>query len=609
METTTIHDFIVQQEAAYKLPIPLGKSWSWSMLQHIDTSFLYKNSQLIRGKDDFTPVKNITRPILNLQYRAEGFDVKDITHFVDDKDDYYKSFLVKKFYEKWARENAIDTVIDQMVESYVDFGGALMKEVNDVKPEVVPLQSIAFCDQTDILSGPIGIKHYFAPDQLQDMESAGWGNPKNGATASIDEAIHLAREEKKSETNTQIAKTPGKYIEIYEVHGVMPIRYMDRNSTSNKYVRQLFIGCFYTKLNGEKGFVTLFHMPENKSPFKFVKRDPVHGRALGFGGAEELFEAQVWVNYDMIRMQGMLDAASKTILKSTGMNSATIASKNNLKSLENLSIVDVGMDSDLQQVDTFPRNLKLFENSVATWEQHAQQMGAANDSIMGEAPSSGTPFKLQELVTAESHSLHEYRKGKLATFWDEVERDWIIPHIAKELTKGTEFLADLDLDELREVSQAIKTNMVNDMVKEKILTGQDVNPDMTKAFGDLITEEFRKKGSKHFIEIFKGEMKDLPIDVRTNIAGKQKNLAATVDRIVNVFRFAFSNPQGFAQVMQIPGMASSFNQILEFSGLSPVDFGGIDKMANPPQQPQQPQPSQGQPSPLNALAAPQPQNA
>ena len=70
------------------------------------------------------------------------------------------------------------------------------------------------------------------------------------------------------------------------------------------------------------------------------------------------------------------------------------------------------------------------------WEAHAQQMGAANDAIMGETPASGTPFDLQELVTQEASSLHEYRKGKIATFVDEIYQDWIIPYIVREISKG-----------------------------------------------------------------------------------------------------------------------------------------------------------------------------
>ncbi|MEK7520029.1 MAG: 50S ribosomal protein L25 [Patescibacteria group bacterium] len=42
-------------------------------------------------------------------------------------------------------------------------GGVLVKNINEKKPEVVELLSLAFCDQTSILSGPFGVKHYFNP--------------------------------------------------------------------------------------------------------------------------------------------------------------------------------------------------------------------------------------------------------------------------------------------------------------------------------------------------------------------------------------------------------------------------------------------------------------
>ena len=75
----------------------------------------------------------------------------------------------------------------------------------------------------------------------------------------------------------------------------------------------------------------------------------------------------------------------------------------------------------------------------------------------------------------------------------------------------------------------------------------------------------------------KGEFKDTPLAVKVVVKGKSKDLARITDSITNIFRFVFSNPQGFLQVMQIPGMANSFNQILEFSGLNPADFSGITK--------------------------------
>src|SRR3990167_7908419 len=147
MYETDIYNFIKTQEANFKLPIVVMEDFEFNFFEHIKTTVLYKNSVYLTGKDDNKPYKNIIRPILNLQYRSEGFDVKDIVLFINDSYKYFKSFLVKKYHEKWARENEIDTFIDEMVESYVDFGGALIKDVGDAKPEVVPFQRLAFCDQ------------------------------------------------------------------------------------------------------------------------------------------------------------------------------------------------------------------------------------------------------------------------------------------------------------------------------------------------------------------------------------------------------------------------------------------------------------------------------
>ena len=574
----TIFDYIKTQEAMYKRPIPINGKWDWSMHDHIELSELYKNSQLSTGKSDFKPVKNITRPILNLQYRTEDIDVKDVQIYVDDSDKYYLSFLIKKYHDDvFVVENDLDTFFDELNESRIDFGGGLSKKLNKACPEVVPLQSIVFCDQTDILSGPIGIKHYYSPDQLLEMADKGWGKKSNGATVTVDDVIALSREEKKDDKNGTIAQTPGRYIEVYEVHGNFPKSYADPYNASEKYETRLFIVAFYqSESSKERNGVILYTALEPESPFDFIKRDAVFGRALGFGGAEELFEPQVWVNYDMIRMQEMLDAASKTILKTTD---PTVATRNKIKDMDNLDILELQEGRDISQVDTFPRNLRLFEKSISEWEAHAQQMGAANDSIMGEPPTAGTPFKLQELVTAESRGLHDFRRGKFAKHLEEIYKKRIIPHIQKEIVKGAKFLSELSLEELQYVSEALVTNEAAHMVKEKILNGEMIVPNEIEQHKQMVRNEFKKKGTKHFIEILKGEFKNTPLSVKVNIAGKTKNLALATDKITNIFRFAFSNPQGFMQTMQIPGMGKSFNQILEFAGLSPVDFSGIDQMA------------------------------
>lgn len=304
MPPSNPYDLIKRETANYKTTqVPLADGWEWNMHDHVRRSFLYKNSKFSKGADDGTrPFKNIIRPILNVAYRSEGFDVKDIVPFVNDPKNYYKSFLVKKFHPKWARENDIDTFIDELVESYVDYGLALVKNVNNVRPEVVPLQRLAFCDQTDILSGPICELHHYTPDQLSEMKGKWYDSEIDQAIiqCSTTKTVPLANDNK--------AQTPSKYIEVYELHGTFPDSWLNKtegesDSDEISYSKQIHIITFYPSADGNKNGICLYKGKERDERYKAIKRDPIFGRACGFGGVEELFEPQVWTNYSELQLK------------------------------------------------------------------------------------------------------------------------------------------------------------------------------------------------------------------------------------------------------------------------------------------------------------------
>ncbi len=319
-----IFDYIVGAENEYESQPIMINDWEWSMSQHIKTSFFYKHGRLLNGNDEDTPVKNITLPLLRFQRHAEDINVKDIVLYVDDPTTYHLSFLIKKYHDDiFIPENDIDTFIDDLNESKVDYGLGLAKEMKGPTPEVVNLQSIAFCDQTDVLKGPIAIKHYLNPAELQEKEAVGWGKPENGATMTIDELITLSEYMKEQPGMTEIDnKTPGAYIEIYEVHGVLPKHFLD-DGDSEKFVRQFQIVGFYKNDEGKQG-VILFRKEEKKNPFKKIERDEIFSRACGFGGAEELIEPQAWTNYSAQRQKDMLEAASKIVLKGRLLSSKAV---------------------------------------------------------------------------------------------------------------------------------------------------------------------------------------------------------------------------------------------------------------------------------------------
>uniref|UniRef100_A0A6H1ZZQ1 Uncharacterized protein n=1 Tax=viral metagenome TaxID=1070528 RepID=A0A6H1ZZQ1_9ZZZZ len=571
MRAKDIFEYITTQEGLYKKKVQINDVWDWGMREHIEDRSIYKNSNIRGDKKKGTinevPIKNIMRPILNLKYRAEDIDVKDITLYIDDPELYHLSFLVKKYHDDvYVLENDLDTFFDQVKESKIDLGGGLAKNIGKGKPEYVPLESIAFCDQSSIMNAPIGLLHKYSPAQLKEFEKKGWGNKDNGATTTIDDLITIVANDK--------GDIPGPDIKVYEVHGVLPNEYLDdQRQDQDEYKQQFQVVTFYKDEKGNRQGLILYRK-ESKNPFKMVTTEEIFNRSLGWGGIEELMESQVWVNYDEVVKKDFLDSASKTIIVT---DDPTIVAKHpsGMKDMDNLEFLELQEGKTAKVLDTYPRNIALFEQSVVEWQEHAKDLGSAPDALQGKQPPSGTPFRLEERVVQEGKGIHKYRRGKYAKWIEEVYRDWIIPYIAKKITEGTKFLAELSLDELQMVAESVSIVERNKMVKKKVLEGRIVTQEEADAHQLLAKENFMKGGTKQFIEILKDELKDMPIKIKINVAGKQNDLGLMADKITNIFRQIFANPEGFMQVMAIPGAAKSFNAMLEYSGMNPMDFSFV----------------------------------
>jgi len=588
----TLYDYVKNQESVYQRPIFLEDGWSWSMKNHLRRSYLYKNSQFEErnGDRDKRPFKNIVRAILNIHYRTEGFDVKDIEIYVNSPDIYWKSFLIKKFHDQWALDNELDTWIDEVVESYVDYGGVLVKNVKGARPEVVSLRSLAFCDQTDLLSGPFAIKHYFSPQQLREMADKGWGQASNNATIGLETLIFLSEHNKAKDKQNNPNETPGKYIEVYEVHGTFPNKMLsgdEEDDKDDKYTNQIHIVAYYKDSNDKERGVTLFASKEPKLPFKYLSRDNVDGRALGFGGVEELFEAQTWTNQAEIEIMEMLGLASKILFKT---NDPSFKTRNQINDTDNGEILTLQEGRDINQLDTTPRNLAVFNDAMDRWQAHAQQLGAAGEPLLGESPSSGTPFKLFEAQLIEGKSLHQWRQGKIASFVDEVYRDWILPMIAREITKDNEFLSELSGEEFIKLTEDVADNRAKRERIEQVLNGE--LPEDLEILRQKKRDDFSRKGNKRFLRILKDEFKGKPLKVMTNIKGKQKDLALMTDKLVNLVRQFIATPQ----LRQDPELVKMLNRILEGSGISPMMLSSA-----PPPQAQQAQQGTGDTGGLQQL--------
>jgi len=236
-----------------------------------------------------------------------------------------------------------------------------------------------------------------------------------------------------------------------------------------------------------------------------------------------------------------------------------------------------------QRLDGTLQNLTAFTNYSQDLQTKARIKGSASEAQLGTNPTSGTPFALQNLVVQQGQGIHEYRQGKIATFFaDQLYRDWILQMMVDDLNQGKNFSEELTLDELQEVAQIISNNQAEIKMREMILNGEVITPELKNEVVALFKEKFVKEhGKRAFFEVIKGELSEIPMNVLVNVAGKQRNMAKNADAITNILREVLKNPQAF---QQIPGVGKVFNQLLEESGMSAIDFTEITTPALPPQE-------------------------
>lgn len=574
----SIFDFVKTEQNNFETQdIKVADNWDWNFRKHVQLIFHLKNGIFFTGENDYLRAfKAVMEPVLELAYWTEDIEAKDTVFAVEGSDkDKALSFIIKKYHDEvYIKEHDLDSLWDDITESDLDYGGAVVQKGKDC-PEIIKLPNIAFCDQTDFRGGAFSVKMSFSPSKLRQMEKYGWGKESNGATVSVNELCLLADQSKDSNTEQKDKnKTTSKNIDVHIVRGDLPEAYLEDNDNMENYFGQLQIVAFYTDKKGNKEGVILYRKKDNGENVKFFTSKEVEGRALGRGMGERLIPSQIWTNWLAIHKNAMLEAGSKVALYT---DDPSYTQKNKIQDMDNLEITTIEEGKRINQIPTLASgNIQLFENEVNMWYQQAQLDGSAQDPILGKEASSGTTFRGQERSVAQAKGSHDRRRGKRAKFIEEIYRDWILEDIIDGIV-DEEFYATLTDEEMTWVLDTIAEKEADRRVIELLTKGKASTEEEKQFFKGIVKTSFAKKGNKHKFKVLREELEKARIKITINVAGKQKNLADLSDKLLSIFQFVFANPQGFQQAMQNTALAKAFGNILEYSGLSVGDFQGLMK--------------------------------
>ena len=500
------------------------------MLNLID---LYDNSKFESGPKDsegqrkiFLSVGTFRRQVAS-KFIALG--VKDYTFIPDNYDSIWKTWFFGRQFKVFARENNQGELINECEENFPKYGTIVTKRVGK-KIERVPLKCLINTQDCKTLKDAATCGGYV----IEEHEYTKYELNKFKDWKKID--IKENKDNKKIKVYERYALCERK--EIDEWNG--------KPTTDEEPV--LSMGIWAVTKNSEKKeqshCLYLQEISEDDFPYEEEHWDKQDGRWLGVGEMEKQLEPQIARNMSAnLRRRAML-WSSKHLFQSTD----EAVQKNLAQSVRDGQVMGIAPNGNITPIEMGTRALADFNADDALWEQNSNQRSFTFESSTGEQPPSGTPFRLQAMLSNTVADHWARKKEKFALFLIRSYFNQLIPIFKKQTKEHTMMVAGGE-EGLSHFVELMKKDMVWQEFKRLMLMGKVVDVEQLKVLADAHI----KSKSFHPVEIVKGLYDDAKFHMELEMTGQAVDTKAEIETLVSLFQTPLiqNNPEAAMRVLEM----------------------------------------------------------
>lgn len=523
MQAPNIFSQIRQEESDFFYQyINIVPGYSFNQYQTIKRIHLYLNNKFEGSATYLNREKlffNVVVPACEVATKMLNVDTKDIRLIAQDPKTYFATYLLEKELKQWLKTSKMANVLNQIAEQAPKFGSVVLEKTKD-GAKVVDIRKLILDPSVESITDSrfVTTIHYMTPTELR---ATGWDDVE-AAIERFGNGTGQQTYEDQSGGMNQLQSTP--YIKVVKRYGEVPKWWID-GGKSEEMVKALFIvaGADQQQKNdqgqevGEAGIVLFKSRWYKDWPYKDFHYNKIMGRWLGLGIVESLFDVQVRINE--LKNQKRVSMEVSTIHLFQTKDKQIV--RNVLTDLESGDVLL--SPNGIEPVANEERNLSAFESEEASYIQQAQRVSFAYDAVSGETVAASTTATAVMNAQQQATSTFGFKRENFTNMLRDFFNDLVLQNLLRDLTPEHIMRFTGTSQELQKLDDAASQVHANDFIKQSILSGKNVTPEMVDTEKQRAIDTYRKMGDNRFLKIKDSFYKDIKFEFDFNIGNEQLN--------------------------------------------------------------------------------------